>query len=1034
MMPRGIRWNLSRTLNRARFVYRLAALASVLLFAAVFAVASPSSSAPKRVLLLMQEDLSWPIFRTIDENARATLRNGSPDGVVIFSEHMDRIHFPDPRFQAQQAAWIQQKYVNSGLDLVIAVGDVPTNLFPRVPLLYVSASPQHKIPNLSPSTVNAAAIWVELDAGKTLAFARLLQPDARELYVVAGSSPSDIQFLDQIRGQVAAYSDRLKITYVTDLTLDQICDKVATIGSDSIVLFVAMSRDAKGNPFVSADVVRRVLARSKAPIYVMLDTHMGSGAVGGYVTRFGEMGKQAGEMALQMLAGQHPADAVGRSGYLADWRQLRRWNFPESALPEGVTVQHRDLSIWETYKYYILAALLLCLLEGLLIIRLLWERRQRMRSESSLSDRLSFERLLSDLSTMFISLPEELVEATVQDSLVRMAKFMRIERITLLEFSQERTDLVATFAWHGEGAHPLPLTLSADSFPRWVNALRRGECVHVTDVESLSAAASSEKKYLQKIGAVSVAAVPLKAGDEFFGGLVFVSTQRRVVWEEGLLKQLTLVAQILSNALMRKRAHEAGFRHRAIVESSDDAIISKNLQGVIQSWNAGAERMFGYTESETLGQPITILIPEELYSEEVEILERLNRGEGIEHYETIRLVRDGKRLEVSLTISPVRDSAGKVVGVSTIARNITERKRAEQALRESEERFRLVANTAPVLIWMCGVERDYNFFNQSWLDFTGRRMEQELDGGWLAGMHEEDVPRWRDVSSASFESGTEFEVEYRLCRYDGESRWILEHGVPRFESDGAFSGYIGSCLDITERKASEEVLHNLSGRLIRAQEEERARIARELHDDFSQRLALMGIHLGQLWKKLDESQVEERAKITSLLKAAKEISSDMHTLSHQLHSSKLEHVGLVSALSGLCREIGEMYKIDIEFIESGVLPKISDDLALCLFRVTQEALGNIVKHSRATSAHVSLNVGGDLLNLEIRDDGEGFDLEVRNVNGGIGLISMRERLRLVRGRLSITSERGQGTALSVEVPLRPPAVVASSEDAKELRI
>jgi hypothetical protein len=149
---------LSKILIHARLVYRLAALAPILLLAAISSSAATSSYTPKRVLLLMQEDLSWPIFREIDENARATLRSGSPGGLVIFSEHMDRVHFPDPLFQAQQAAWIQQKYANSGLDLVIGVGDVPTDLFPLVPLLYMGTSPQQRIPTPPPSRTNTAAI------------------------------------------------------------------------------------------------------------------------------------------------------------------------------------------------------------------------------------------------------------------------------------------------------------------------------------------------------------------------------------------------------------------------------------------------------------------------------------------------------------------------------------------------------------------------------------------------------------------------------------------------------------------------------------------------------------------------------------------------------------------------------------------------------------------------------------------------------------------------------------------------------------
>ena len=160
-------------------------------------------------------------------------------------------------------------------------------------------------------------------------------------------------------------------------------------------------------------------------------------------------------------------------------------------------------------------------------------------------------------------------------------------------------------------------------------------------------------------------------------------------------------------------------------------------------------------------------------------------------------------------------------------------------------------------------------------------------------------------------------MEYRLRRFDGEYRWIVDLGVPRFESDGTFCGYIGSCVDITDRKLSQAALEELSGRLITAQEEERTRIARELHDDFTQRLALQGIGLTQVWKKMAESETEGRAKIQDLIKENQEILSDMHVLSHQLHSSRLEHVGLAPALLGLCEEMSAKHNIQIEFTRTG---------------------------------------------------------------------------------------------------------------------
>jgi PAS domain S-box-containing protein len=344
-------------------------------------------------------------------------------------------------------------------------------------------------------------------------------------------------------------------------------------------------------------------------------------------------------------------------------------------------------------------------------------------------------------------------------------------------------------------------------------------------------------------------------------------------------------------------------------------------------------------------------------------------------------------------------------------------KRAEQHLRETEGRFRLVANSAPVMIWMSGTDKLCDFFNQEWLNFTGRRIEEALGEGWASRVHPEDLKRCLEIYSASFSARMDFEMEYRLQRFDGEYRWIIGYGVPRFESDGTFCGFIGTCVDITERKTSEESLHTLTGRLITAQEEERARLARELHDDFSQRLALIGIGLGQLWKRLPESSVEERASVLEMFEGTREMASDLHSLSHQLHSSKLEHVGLVPAINGLCKEISQKYKLAIRFSHFDVPQDIPKDVALCLFRVAQGALGNVVKHSESAEAQVQLRADAAEITLRISDQGCGFDSRFQNSGAGIGLIGMSERLRLVGGRLSVRSEPNRGTEILAEVPV-----------------
>jgi signal transduction histidine kinase len=224
---------------------------------------------------------------------------------------------------------------------------------------------------------------------------------------------------------------------------------------------------------------------------------------------------------------------------------------------------------------------------------------------------------------------------------------------------------------------------------------------------------------------------------------------------------------------------------------------------------------------------------------------------------------------------------------------------------------------------------------------------------------------------------------------------------------------------VEERKRAEEWLAELSGRLITAQDEERSRIARELHDDFSQRLALQGIGLAQLWKKIPESEVAERAKVQELLKGIQEISSDMRSLSHELHSSRLDLVGLAPALMGLCEELSSRSKIQIAFTEHAVSPGIPKDVALCLFRIAQEALGNVIKHSGAKQAKAELYGTQNEIRLRVVDAGFGFDQALRNGGAGLGLVSMRERLRLIGGKLSVQSAPMRGTEILAEVPFLP---------------
>jgi PAS domain S-box-containing protein len=273
--------------------------------------------------------------------------------------------------------------------------------------------------------------------------------------------------------------------------------------------------------------------------------------------------------------------------------------------------------------------------------------------------------------------------------------------------------------------------------------------------------------------------------------------------DNGLVLGMTGVVQDISE---RKQAEEVRSLLSEVVASSDDAIISKTLDGIITSWNRGAQSMFGYTAEEAIGQPVTLLIPPDHLDEEPAILERLRRGDRIEHYETVRRRKDGTLLNVSLSVSPMRNTSGTIVGASKIARDVTHQKRAEQAIRASEMRFRLTADSAPVSIWMADTSKACTWFNKAWLEFSNRTMEQELGFGWVQNILPDDLDSFLRTYSEHFEARTAFKTEYRFRRHDGEWRWLINNAVPLYEgADGTFSGYIGSCVDITEfRQAATE--------------------------------------------------------------------------------------------------------------------------------------------------------------------------------------------------------------------------------------
>lgn len=345
------------------------------------------------------------------------------------------------------------------------------------------------------------------------------------------------------------------------------------------------------------------------------------------------------------------------------------------------------------------------------------------------------------------------------------------------------------------------------------------------------------------------------------------------------------------------------------------------------------------------------------------------------------------------------------------------KRRVEASLRESEKRFRLLANTAPVLIWMSGTDKLCTYFNNSWLEFTGRSFEAEYGNGWAEGVYPDDLQKCLETYTQNFDQRSPFRMEYRLRRSDGVYRWIMDLGVPRFNTDGSFVGYIGSAIDVTDQKLAHEALQRVSGQLIEAQEKERRRIARDLHDDICQKLALLSVELQQARGGLNGSSAETKEQLEEMHKRCSGIALDVQNLSHQLHSSKLDYLGVTAAVRGFCQELAKKHKLNIDFKNKDVPSHLPTDTSLCLFRVAQEALHNAVKYSGTKQFEVKLYGTAEGVQLVVADAGAGFDVEEAKKGHGLGLVSMQERLNLVQGRFHIESKPREGTIVVASVPL-----------------
>ena len=366
--------------------------------------------------------------------------------------------------------------------------------------------------------------------------------------------------------------------------------------------------------------------------------------------------------------------------------------------------------------------------------------------------------------------------------------------------------------------------------------------------------------------------------------------------------------------------------------------------------------------------------------------------------------------------------AERMLGVTI---DITERKRAAEMLEKSEEEFSLAFQAARVGWWVWNEETGHVTLSKGTRAVLGLNAEKEISlDSFLNKVHPEDRERVYRKWWQSFDEGAHFLVEYRVLRPDGAVQWVEARGRAYSGSRGRLLQIVGVTMDISERKHSEDALRTLGGRLIQAQEQERVRISRELHDDICQRLALLGVELESLRDSPELTDHRLQEITAHLAQFTIEIGSSVQALSHELHSSKLEILGTTPAMKSFCGEFSRQHHVKVEF-GSNVSKPLPRDVSVCLYRVLQEGLHNAVKHSGAKEFFVQLRSEPGAVELTVRDFGAGFDVAGITAERGLGLVSMQERVNLVDGTFSIESEPAHGTTLRARVPVAEDEAVAA---------
>jgi PAS domain S-box-containing protein len=664
---------------------------------------------------------------------------------------------------------------------------------------------------------------------------------------------------------------------------------------------------------------------------------------------------------------------------------------------------------------------LLLSFEALLLGWLWLELPRRRRAEASLKKIRSIQQAISRASERIESLnPLDLDEAFHRELAV-LQDLLQVDQITWFEKSADGTGYLPLGTSGNRRTGLWNQVSGSNNFAWMTRVISAGEPVRVRHLDELPPEAAVESRRLKQMGVISFAVIPSSCGPGATGAIVLTSLWREIVWDEQLIGQVAVLASMFATAHTRKMALDAvrasEFRFRQLFDDSPIGIALLNSQGQIKIANGTLAKLLARTVEE-LGQKtiMDLTFPDDMARTWLHLQELLAGVRDICHIEERLRRQDGSARSIRITMSIVGARNGDERMVLAMVEDRTEALRVREQLDESRLMLTLALEASRTTAW----EYDPPTDEFVWLDRSKLRAPEwqapasDSFTNVLSHVVPEDWARLRGLAEQILKSGGAFSTEFRMIGKDGSVRWMLGKGELSQKSTSASPKIVGVTVDVSGLKRAHLELQELAKSLMDAQEAERKKISRELHDDIGQRVALLAMELDIVGQNLPLDH-ELRARVDRIQSAAEELSSDLHQLSHQLHSSKLQYLGLQAALRELCKRIGEKHELIVELDCADKKPYLREEEALALYRVAQEALNNVIRHSHATKARVVLSITDTHADLAVIDDGKGF--EPTSPSCGIGLIGMRERIRAVGGEFRIVSLKDRGTEIHAGVRL-----------------